>query len=227
MQKIISLTAGLLLTTAATAEDRYGEWEGSYGSVTIEPNIANPSLPTHFVILRPQEGSRNSGPLVLRCKNDKTEAFYGAAEFEFFGIGRRPALNVRFASETKSSKIQASGSAGMGDAAFIDSPINFITRLLSEEQVVLSGDYYSGTFVGLFKIDEVTAEGVYELANTCGWINRLPVRQLAPSIIDEATAAQGAQSEIQNQELLIKLQALIDQYGIPSVSAGLNSLATR
>lgn len=203
----------VILTVPSYAEMAMGENRSDYATVQVEKNIANPEVPTHFILFNPLEGSSSGGALILRCKNNKTEAYYTAAQFEFFGIGSSPDISARFASENKSKKLPASASSGMGEAAFVKNPIGFIVKLTEEKEVVLSGNYYSGSFTALFKADEMVIDAIYGMAETCQWADRLPKRDVVFKNLEEV----GEPDKAKDSALEGDLKILIDKYGVADV----------
>lgn len=216
-----TVVSSIILTVPAYAEVAMGEKTSDYATVQVEENIANPEVPTHFIVFNPLEGSSSAGALILRCKNNKTEAYYGAAQFEFFGMGSSPDISARFASENKSKKLSASGSSGMGDAAFINNPIGFIVNFAKEKEVVLSGSYYSGSFTALFKADDMVIDAIYDMANTCQWVEKLPTRE----DIVPASEASPSSSDGDVAALNSELKILVSKYGLLKVKEAVNLIS--
>ena len=106
----------------ALAETALGNWESSFGSVSVQEDIANPKSPKHFVYLEPQEGSNSGGIFVFRCQENTTEVYYVADSGNFFGFSSSPDIKIRFGEEEDAKKYRASGSSD-GSAAFLSSPI--------------------------------------------------------------------------------------------------------
>ena len=202
------------------AEILMGEFSSDYGLVNVEENIANPSVPTHLIVFNALEGSSSAGNLVFRCKDNKTEVFYYAAEFEFFGVGSSPDISTRFASESASKKLPADVSSGVGQSAFIRNPIGFITKFRDEQEVVLSGFYYAGSFAALFKADDLIIDAIYDMATTCNWVDKLPVREnsviAAPSGDLSANDTQAAISA--------ELSVLVEKYGLKAVEDAFSAM---
>ncbi|MGH1369333.1 MAG: hypothetical protein ACRBCL_12020 [Maritimibacter sp.] len=67
------------------------------------------------------------------------------------------------------------GDSTTGTAAFIGSPIPFILKLIEEKTVVFDVEGYSARGAAKFILDDPkTIEGIYALAETCQWRERLP-----------------------------------------------------
>ena len=173
----LGLTFVFLTTVQLVAEVKFGELRSDFAIASVEENLANPKIPTHFIMMFPQGKSSNGGFLVLKCKNKETDVFYLAPSGEFFGFSSSPKIMVRFGSEQESKKISAIGSSGMGQSAFIKEPIKFITRLVTDGSVVLSGSHYSSSFTALYEVDDMTADAIYSMADTCGLVKKLPERK--------------------------------------------------
>lgn len=217
LQAVVST---VILTVPSYAEVAMGEKTSDYATVRVEENIANPEVPTHFIFFNPLDGSSSAGALIIRCKDNKTEAYYTAEQFEFFGIGSSPDISARFASENKSKKLPASGSSGMGEAAFIKNPIGFIVNFAKEKEVVLSGSYYSGSFTALFRADDMVIDAIYDMANTCQWVEKLPARENIVSVSEDVSPTEDGDLSSLNSEL----QALVLKYGLLKVKEAVSSL---
>lgn len=198
----------------SNAEIAYGVWESSSGTVQVEEDITTAKYPKHFVILAAQEGSSGAGSLVLRCKNNTTEAYYTAGEFNFFGAGRSPEVYLRYPSQPESTKKSASRSSD-GEAAFLRGAIGFIVNLATEGSVVISGRYYSGSFAAKYKLDEVTLRGVYDMAETCSWAGRLPSMDSLNYVAQEDAEQQKESLEDTgvSSEIRLQLEELVSRYG--------------
>lgn len=217
--RIISFLAVLMLLPAPVfSEVTFGEKTSDFALVSVEKNLANPSVPTHFVFFNALEGSQRAGTLIFRCKDNTTEVYYTAAQFEFFGMGETPKIKSRFASENESVALAASGSDGMGDAAFIKNPIGFIVKIVEEKEVVLSGSYYSGSFTALFKADEMVIDAIYGMAETCQWADRLPKRDVVSKNLEEV----GDSDKVKDSDLEGDLKIIIDKYGVAAVKAAIS-----
>ena len=225
----------LFASGAANSKVEFGTSSSDFGSVEVQEDIANPDIPKHFVYPTPQDGSNSAGVLILRCQNKSTEVFYAAKQGEFFGFGTAPDIAERFKSEQKSHKIRASGSSD-GSAAFISSPIDFISKLIKEGLVILSGSYYSGSFAAKFDIDDVVADGIYSMAETCEWSKKLPARADAAVVkaetsdqpTNDESTDKGASTGVTaaDRELGVALQSMVAKYGMDAVQKALSQITT-
>lgn len=225
----------LLLPSKVTAEVMKGKWSSTNGEVTVEEDLTTSKYPRHIIALLPLDGSSKAGYLVLRCEQNKTEVYFVAAEFEFFGFGRDPKISARFKSEAEAKPLRTAGSSD-ADAAFIETPIDFVMRFVEEGQVVLAGNYYGGRFTGLYKTDATILDGIYGMAETCGWSSRLPVRDTATAAIGGPTLATDGQIGPQvapansapktpdPADLKEALKALVERYGLPAVLKALGEV---
>ena len=200
------------------AEIEYGTWESSSGIVQVEEDITTKKYPKHFVMLEAQEGSSSAGSLILRCKNNKTEVYYTAGNYNFFGAGRAPQVYVRYPSQQESRKQSASSSSD-NKAAFFRRAIGFIVDLATEGSVVISGSYYSGSFAAKYKLDEVTLRGVYDMAETCGWVGRLPsIDTLSYAAQkDEGKQEESLEDSDASNTIRSQLEDLVSKYGKQSI----------
>lgn len=238
----INLVAAALLlplfASTGAAEVVKGNWSSANGEVSVEEDLTTAKYPRHIIALAPLEGSNEAGYLVLRCEQNKTEAYFLATEFEFFGFGRDPEISVRFKSETEAKPLRATNSSD-ARAAFLGSPIDFVLRLVDEGQVVLAGSYYGSRFTGLYKTDATIVNGIYGMSETCGWSDRLPPQDMttAAEAADDPTLAANAQEEnkpatpadeapraTDPADLKKALKALVDQYGLPAVLTALGDV---
>lgn len=219
LQMVVST---IIFTAPSYAEVAIGEKTSDYATVQVQENIANPEVPTHFILFNPLEGSSGAGALIFRCKDNKTEAYYTAKQFEFFGMSSSPDISSRFASENKSKKLSASGSSGMGEAAFINNPIGFIVNFAKEKEVVLSGSYYSGSFTALFKADDMVIDAIYDMADTCQWVEKLPVRDNTISSSESAPSVDDGDAVALNSDL----KTLVAKYGLLKVKEAISLLGS-
>lgn len=234
----LSSLIALLIATTATAEVVNGNWSSANGEVTVEEDLTTAKYPRHIVALAPLDGSSKAGYLILRCEQNKTEVYFVAADFEFFGFGENPAISARFKSETEAQPLRATNSSD-ARAAFLGTPIEFVLRLVEEDQVVLAGNYYGSRFTGLYKTDSTILNGIYGMSETCGWSDRLPPRD-APIAADgtddparaaptrdegkPATVVSNAPQTNGASDLPTALKALVEQYGMPAVLKALGEI---
>ena len=216
---IVSLVS--VITKDASAENILDSKKSDFGFSIVDENIANPGMPTHTIALLPQQGSSLSGNLVFRCTEEKFEIFYLADSANFFSRSAAD-LKVRFNSEAKSSKISTNLSSNM-KGVFINSSIPFINKLIKEGAVVISGEYYSNKFAGLFKFDEMMLTEIYRLSDRCHILNKIPIQKEA-KILGIVTMENDQVSDLANKErlsgektLTSELSELISKYGLKKV----------
>ena len=219
---------------SAPAQVTYGNWSTGAGHVQVEEDPTTARYPRHLVILLPQDRSTDAGSLVLRCENNKTEAYFVADQFEFFPFGGRPEIRARFPSEPEAKPVRASNATD-NKAAFLSAPIDFILRLAKEDQVVLTGSYYSGRFTGIYRLDDTMRSGIEGMATTCGWAAKMPARASQPAAPATATGpaateapppapAGSAQALLAEAELRDSLRRLVETHGLAAVLKALGDL---
>jgi hypothetical protein len=169
------VVAGLpVVGSMVQAGPTFGERTSPNGSsITVEEDFMNAKYPRHILALAARDRTERDGWLVFRCQNNRTEVYFVSGSFEFFGRGRDPVVNVRFPSQDQGRQAPVSPSSD-GEAVFFADPIDFIARATRDGSVGLQGSYYSGAFRHHFELDGMSRAAIYEMAETCGWRDRLP-----------------------------------------------------
>jgi len=157
----------------------------SWGSIRVEPNIANPEFPSHYITINRGEAGR-FGPsyLRIRCENNKTEVYLSVD-----GVyGYRGRTRVKWAGMSRAQRIGAVESSD-GQAAFFNNSIGFLTRFVDEGTVVLEVEGYNVRGAARYTLNNELIDGIYALANTCQWTSRLPKREALVKNSDQAERA--------------------------------------
>lgn len=174
--KVISAT--IIALSFAQPVTAYESW----GSIRVEPNIANPEFPTHNITINMDEAMR-FGPSYLhfRCENNKTETYLSVD-----GVyGHRGKMRAKWAGMTRAQRIGSVGSTD-GQAAFFSNSIGFLTRFVKEGSVILEVDGYNVGGAASYTLNDKLIDGIYALAKTCQWEARLPARAALAENVDEA-----------------------------------------
>jgi hypothetical protein len=199
----------LIFLTAATPSFLMAD------SVTVRENLANPEFPTHIVSISAENGLAGPQTIIIRCENNKTEVFVTVdGVFGYSGIVR-----VRWPNMPRATRWAANDST-TGTAAFLANSIEFTDQLVRNNSVVVEVEGYNVRGAGRFSLTGQTRDGIYELAETCQWINRLPqrteVNENQPSASLNSDSAGSASISITEQSVRFRLRALlpaIDQFG--------------
>jgi len=175
---ISAIVIALSFAQPAAASERWG-------SIRVEPNIANPEFPTHYITINRDEAGR-FGPsyLHIRCENNKTEVYLSVD-----GVyGYRGRTRAKWAGMTRAQRIGTVESSD-GQAAFFNNSIGFLTRFVDEGTVILEVEGYNVRGAASYTINGELIEGIYALANTCQWASRLPERETLVGNSDRAERA--------------------------------------
>ena len=173
---IAAAAASLVLSGSAVAQRVV---DGGY--VKVEENIANPRYPTHYISVPPEKAEPNgSEGLSFRCENNSTDVWVNTD-----GVyGHDGVLRVRWQGMDRATRI-SSTDATTGTAAFIDNPIGFVPRLLKEGSVILEVDGYTTRGAARYRITPDIVDAIYDLAETCEWVGRLPAREAVAAQVEE------------------------------------------
>ena len=198
------VTSALLLagSSSAIAESlEFGDRTTENGTkIIVEEDFMNAKYPRHVVILAAEGQGDRDGALIFRCQQNSTEAYFVSGQFDFFGHGTSPVVNVRFPSDDQARATTVSLSSD-AEAVFFSNPIEFMTRTVTDGSVGLMGNYYGGSFRHNYVLDEETKSAMYDLATTCEWVDQIPERD---DVLVERTPTQLLSAE---------LEALIEKYG--------------
>jgi len=197
------VTSALLLAgPPAIAETlEFGDRTTENGTkISVEEDFMNAKYPRHVVILAAESQGDRDGALIFRCQQNSTEAYFVSGQFDFFGHGTSPVVNVRFPSDDQASATTVSLSSD-AEAVFFSNPIEFMTRAVTDGSIGLMGNYYGGSFRHNYVLDEETKSAMYDLATTCEWVDQIPEWD---EVLVERTPAQLLSAE---------LEALIKKYG--------------
>lgn len=235
---VLSAIAAAFCLSPAHADHDPRYWESQYGDGAVTEDIVNPKFPIHTVRFVPQDGSVTAGNLLLRCKNNETEAFYISDRLNFFSALNSPDVKARFGKEEDSNKIKTTMSSD-NEAVFISSPIDFIVKIIGSGAVVLSGSYYSANFAALFKVDNIIADRIYVMAEACNWAAKLPPRSDITVAVPDVAASDVASPALnvpeadsipnggvvnKDADLNTSLKDLVDKFGLPAVLGALSKL---
>lgn len=203
--KALPIFSSILLFVPIEARAlEFGEFTTSNGSlVTVEEDFMDARYPRHVIGLAAQGREANDGWLIFRCQENVTEAFFVSGPFDFFGHGTSPSVSVRFVSDERARQ-QSPSLSSDAEAVFFDQPIDFIVKTVEGGSVGLNGSYFSGSFRHNFVLDDQTNSAVYELATTCGWVDRLPAKQ---------EVSEDVSSSPSDKKLVNELRSLIEDYG--------------
>lgn len=198
------VTSALLLvgSSSAIAESlEFGDRTTENGTkISVEEDFMNAKYPRHVVVLAAEGQGDRDGALIFRCQQNSTEAYFVSGQFDFFGHGTSPVVNVRFPSDDQARAWTVSLSSD-AEAVFFSNPIEFMISAVTDGSVGLMGNYYGGSFRHNYVLDEKTKSAMYELATTCEWLDQIPERD---DVLVERTPAQLLSAE---------LEALIEKYG--------------
>lgn len=208
-----TVTSFLLSALPIIAQERdleFGEFVSSNGTqISVEEDFMDGRYPRHVIVFEHQMATEREGRLLLRCESNRTEVFFASGSFDFFGAGQQYSVTVRFASEDAPREIPVSNSAN-NEAVFFPDPIDFAVGLVVSGSVGLSGRYFGGSFRHNVQLDRLTTLAIYDAAETCGWISRLPELE-APNL------ASMSETQISDPALIEGLEGLIEEFGLDQV----------
>jgi hypothetical protein len=200
------VTSALLLAASSPAiadSLEFGDWTTENGTkISVEEDFMSAKYPRHVVILAAEGQGNRDGALIFRCQQNSTEAYFVSGQFDFFGHGTSPVVNVRFPSDDQARATTVSLSSD-AEAVFFSNPIEFMTRAVTDGSVGLMGNYYGGSFRHNYVLDEETRSAMYDLATTCEWVDQIPERDDVLVEVERTPA----------QLLSTELEALIKKYG--------------
>jgi hypothetical protein len=207
-------TALFVLNASALAAQDFGEWTTPNGSsIVIEEDFMDERYPRYVLALRPDDAKNADGWLIFRCPQNETEVYFSSGQFDFFGVGRTPRVNVRFPSDSSANPANVDLSAN-GEAVFFPDPISFIAKTMTGEFVGLNGSYFSGSFRHRFTIEPQMQQAIYAMANSCEWQERLPeLENIVPSDAQSSNA--------QTEALEMELGLLIEKFGEDAIRRAL------
>ncbi|MBI6548620.1 type VI secretion system-associated protein TagO [Xenorhabdus lircayensis] len=157
MKKLLLALACLLpLTSTASEYQDIGKW-----FITKEVNKLTDKV-DYFAVLSPEGGE---GALVLRCKDNITEAYLATDEY----LGSEDYTKVTFRIDKKNVVTEYWVMGGGGDSAFAPSSVKFIKKIYDKQNVIFGYKPYGKTqIVAEFKIDHIN-EVAKEISKACGW----------------------------------------------------------
>ncbi|MBD2803710.1 hypothetical protein ID855_03100 [Xenorhabdus sp. ZM] len=144
-----------LISTASEYQD-LGKW-----FITKEVNKLTDKV-DYFAVLSPESGE---GALVLRCGNNRTEAYLATDEY----LGIDDYTKVTFRIDKKNAITESWVMGGGNDSAFAPSPVGFIKKIYGKQNVIFGYKPYGKTQIVVeFKIDHIN-EVAKEISTACGW----------------------------------------------------------
>ncbi|EAO9733397.1 hypothetical protein BRR58_17625 [Salmonella enterica] len=159
---ILALIIGASFSASAGV-DKFGPWiaKSETNKMTDQTDFAaiNTSTDTYS-----KAGSTRETSLVLRCTDNKTEAYLSFSDY----MGSDdPGITMRL-DDGKPVKRTWGGGEG-GDAAFVPQPIGFIKELAKYKKVIFGFEPY-GTTMQIVEFDLSEIDKVIEnLSQACKW----------------------------------------------------------
>ncbi|MBD2826696.1 hypothetical protein [Xenorhabdus szentirmaii] len=157
MKKLLLALACLLpLASTASEHQKLGKWLISKDINKLTDKV------DYFAVLSPEDGE---GALVLRCKDNTTEAYL--ATDEYLGSGDYTKVTLRIDKKNVITESWVMG--GSSDSAFAPSPVRFIKKIYDKQNVIFGYKPYGKTqIVAEFKIDHIN-EVAKEISEACNW----------------------------------------------------------